>query len=164
MGGTGRNVGDGALIKVGAVVYGADAQVAEWVAAQIPGYQIASDTRALGVIKGNKLVAGVIYEGFTGFNVHAAISAIPGSGCADRRTLAALFAYPFLQLGVQAITVMVPMSNLESLNLATKLGFEAQAFIKFAARDGGPLVVLQQYRDKCRWISHGEIRGDAQGA
>jgi len=45
------------------------------------------------------------------------------------------------------------MTNLASLNLATKLGFEIEAMVKFAAHDGSPLVVLKLFRDACRWIS-----------
>lgn len=164
MGGIGRDLGHGRLIKVGAVVYGADARVAEWVAAFIPGYEPSHGAKALGVIKRGKLVAGVVYDNCTDFNVTVSISALDGSRWADRTTLNALFSYPFLQLGCQAITVMVAMTNLASLNLATKLGFEPQALIKFAAADGSPLVVLQQYRDQCRWIGDGQGKQGTGGA
>ena len=163
MGGTGGVVGHGRLIRVGSVVYGADAMVAEWIATQIPGFYRSPETKALGVIKGGELVAGVAYESHTGLNVMVSIAARPKRAWADRRTLFALFDYPFNQLGAQAMTAMVPLSNLESLNLATKLGFEVQAFIKYAAQDGGPLVVLQQYKDTCRWIGNGRTLQITEG-
>lgn len=145
------------LIRYGAVVYGADDDIARWVGKAIPGYFPTPGAKALGVIKNKQLVAGVIYERFNGSHVEATIAAKPGSGWADRRTLFALFHYPFIQLGCLAITVVVPVSNLASLNLATKLGFEPQAMVRFAAHDGSTLIVLQQYRDTCRWIkAHGQ--------
>lgn len=158
MGGTGGVVGDGELTQVGAVIYGADASVAKWVATFIPQFTPGPDARALGVIKGRKLVAGVVYENFTGFNITVSIAALPYSRWADRQTLESLFAFPFIQLGCEAVTVTVAMTNLQSLNLSTKLGFEPQAFVKYAAPDGSPLVILQMYRDTCRWIDYGQRR------
>ncbi|MFE3836924.1 hypothetical protein [Pseudogemmobacter sonorensis] len=138
------------------MLYGADAEVAAWIAGRIPGYRPESDTRALGVIKDGDLVAGVTYERWNGLHCEVSIAALPGSAWADRRTLFALFHFPFVQLGCEAITVLVPMTNLLSLNLATKLGFERQAIIPFAARDGSPLIVLQQFRGRCRWLGYGQ--------
>lgn len=156
MGGNHRNVGRHSLKRLGSVVYGADAEIAQWIATQIPGYVAGADAQALGVFKGGKLVAGVAYERFNGVHCEVSIAAKRGSGWADRKTLFRLFAYPFLQLGCMAISVTVPSSNIESLNLATKLGFQPVALVKFAAPDGSPLVVLQQERINCRWLNHGQ--------
>lgn len=149
--------GRGRLKRFGNVVFGADREVAQWVAKRIPEFTASPEARALGVIKGGHLVAGVVYERWNGIHVEASIAAVPGSPWADRRTLFSLFWYPFGQLGCRAITVAVPLSNLPSLNLATKLGFTRQAIVPFAARDGGPLIVLQAYRETCKWIgTHGQ--------
>lgn len=145
--------GGNSLIFSGAVLYGADAAIAKWVGDQIEGYIAMPGATALGVVKEGRLVAGVVYERCNGFHVEASIAARPGSVWADRSTLFKLFDYPFGQLGVEAITVTVPGSNLASLNLALKLGFEPQAYVAFAAHDGSPLVVLQQYRNTCRWVN-----------
>jgi hypothetical protein len=134
------------------VIFGADRQVAGWVTEKIEGYQADEGARALGVIKGDKMAAGVVYERWNGVHVEAAIAAEPRSGWADRRTLHAIFYYPFVTLDCRAISVSVPMSNLPSLNLATKLGFEVEALIKYAAHDGSTLVVLKMFRENCKWI------------
>lgn len=147
---------DGRLTRIGAVVYGADLEVGTWVARQIPGYLLLPGARALGVIKGNKLVAGVIFERCNGFHVEASIAAVPGSGWADRSTLFHLFHYPFVTLGCEAVTLTIGGTNLPSLNLATKLGFTPIAQVPFAAHDGSPLIVLQMYRDQCGWIENGQ--------
>lgn len=144
------------LIRRGNVVYGADQEIARWVAKKIPEYVLSDSARSLGVIKGGKIVAGVVFERCNGFNVEVAIAATPGSGWADRRTMFQLFAYPFLQLGVQTVTVLVSMANVESLNLATKLGFQSVAIVPFAAQAGAPLVILQMTLEQCRWLRHGQ--------
>lgn len=160
MGGTGQLEGGHTINRVGDVVFGADAKVSEWVAAKIPGLQVSPNARALGVIKGGKLVAGVVFENWNGVHIEAAIAAHPNAAWADRKTLYALFRYPFIDLGCKAISVSVPSSNLPSLNLATKLGFQPEAIIKFAAHDGSSLVVLKLLQENCRWIGHHGKKGE----
>lgn len=153
------------IARIGAVVFGADKEVAQWVGRSIPGFIASEGARALGVVKDGRLLAGAVFERWNGVHVEASIAARPHSRWADRRTLFALFYYPFVTLGCEAISVTVPASNLASLNLATKLGFEPIAIIPFAAHDGGALIVLQQYRPKCRWIGdHGEGKQRTEGA
>lgn len=154
MGGIHQPAGSGKLTQVGAVVFGADAEISQWVARQIPGYAVGPGSRALGVIKRDQLVAGVVFERYNGVHVEVAIAAVTGSRWADRRTLFALFDYPFNQLGCEAITVLVSSTNLESLNLAMKLGFQPQAYVPFAAPDGSTLIVLQMFRSACGWIGN----------
>lgn len=144
------------IIKRGAVIYGADQEIARWAAKHIPGYTLLPGARSLGVIKNDKIVAGVVYERCNGHSIEVSIAAVPGSGWADRDTMFQLFSYPFHQLGVQVITVLVSLANLESLNLATKLGFQRVAIVPFAAQDGAPLVILQMTIEQCRWLSNGQ--------
>lgn len=141
---------DGQLI--GAVLYKADAAVLRWMAERIPEFEITAHARALGVVRHETLVAGVSYERFNGVHLEMAIAAEPGSGWADRSTLARLFAYPFLHLDCLAVSVLVAETNLASMNLATKLGFKPEAMVKYAAPDGGTLFVLKMLRDDCRWL------------
>jgi RimJ/RimL family protein N-acetyltransferase len=150
--------GKGRLTRVGNLVYGADADITQWCANQIPGFRISSEARAIGVIKGKELVAGVVYENWNGIHLEVSIAATVGSGWATRDTLRGLFAYPFLDLGCEWISVIVPSSNMPSLNLATKLGFSPEAIIRFAAHDQSDIIVLKLHRDFCRWIDHGQKR------
>ncbi|MGR3480465.1 hypothetical protein [Salipiger marinus] len=149
---------------VDGVLYGADRHVARWVGQRIEGYEPEEGARALGIVRGERLVAGVAYERFNGVHVEAAIAAEEGSAWASRRALFHLFHYPFIDLGCFAISVSIPLTNRPSLNLAGKLGFEPEAVIRFAAHGGADLLVLKSYRDKCRWLRHGqEGRQRAEG-
>lgn len=156
MGGDSFTASRGTVRQVGDVIFDADQHVARWVAARIPGYTQSQAARALGVIKNDRLVAGVVYENFNGVHVEAAIAAEPGTAWASRQTLHSLFYYPFTMLGCEAISVSVPSTNLESLNLATKLGFEPEAIVALAAHDQSSLIVLKAWRIKCKWIEHGQ--------
>lgn len=135
------------------VLYGADAQVIRWIGQRIDQYRAIGEARALGVVKGETLVAAATYENFNGVHVESCIAAEPGSAWASRRVLSHLFGYPFLQLGCRAISVSVGMDNLPSVNLATKLGFKPEAIIRFAAPSGADLVVLKMMREDCRWLA-----------
>lgn len=156
MGGIGTDAGGHSITRVGDVIYGMDNLVARWVAKRIPSYQVSPGSRAIGIAKGDDLVAGVVYERWNGVHIEASIAAERGSAWASRSALFAMFYYPFVTLNCEAISVLVPASNLESMNLATKLGFEPEALIKYAAHDGSTLVVLKQFREQCRWLRHGQ--------
>lgn len=142
---------------VGRVLFGADDLVIRWASRAIPGFTPSPGAKALGVVHKGELIAGVIYERFNGVHMEVAITAKHGSPWASRQALKHLFGYPFVQMGCVAISALVPMSNLTSLNLATKLGFEPEAYVKYAAPDGSPMVVLKMFRENCRWIDqHGQ--------
>ena len=164
MGGIGELESPRHLTLRGRVLYGADPLVCRWVSRRIPGFQISPQARALGVVRGTSLIAGVVFERWNGVHAEVSIAADPGSHWADRETLFRLFEYPFLQLDCQALTVVVPQTNMASLSLATKLGFVPEAIIAFAAHDGSPLIVLKMFRDQCRWIQNGQGKQRAAAA
>lgn len=151
------------LIIADSVLYGADMQVARWLARRVANYSPTPAVRALGILKGGKLVAGVAYEHFNGVHVEAVIAG-EGGRWASRPVLRRIFGYPFEQLGVAAISVSVPMSNLASLNLATKLGFQPEALVTFAAHDGGTLVILKAFRNTCEWLGDNGQEKQRQGS
>lgn len=136
---------------VGNVLYGFDRDVALWVQDRIPEYTADINAKALGVVQDGELVAGVTYEHWNGVHLQPNI-AIDSKRWANRDTLRQLFSYPFVQLNCEAMTILVAASNEKSLTLVTKMGFELEAMIKFAAYDGSAMIVLKMYRDSCKWI------------
>lgn len=140
------------MTRVGDALFGADREVAAWVGARIPHFALHDGQTAIGVVKEDRLVAGAVYERWNGVHVEASIAAEPGARWADRRTLHALFHYPFVTLGCLALTALVPSSNPVSLNLVTKMGFEPEALIRYAAWDGSTLIAMKMLRERCRWI------------
>lgn len=157
MGGAGQPEGGRSITRVGDVVFGADTQVTNWVADRIPGFIMPDEPRALGVVRGGRMAAGVVFERYNGVHVEASIAADARGQWASKATLRTLFSYPFETLGCKAISVIIPSSNLQSLNLATKLGFTPEAIVQFAAHDGSSLIVLKMFRENCKWMDeHGK--------
>lgn len=152
MGETRQTDGQRRIVRAGDVLFGADDLVTRWVSKRIPGFRCNGLQRALGIIEGEDLVAGVVYDNYNGIHCEASIAADRIGRWASRRTLHTIFAYPFIQLDCQAISVVVPSSNIASLNLATKLGFEPEAIVRFAAHDGSSLVILKMLRETCKWV------------
>jgi len=142
----------------GSVLYGCDHDVLIWVAERVPGFRVTDDDRALAVVHDGKIAAAVAYSEYNGVHVTVAIAA-EGRRWATRDALLRLFGYPFCALNCEAISVLVASTNVQSLNLATKLGFKVEALIKFAAHDGSALIVLKMLKSECRWIENGQKRG-----
>ncbi|MFP4044876.1 MAG: hypothetical protein ACLFTP_09965 [Rhodosalinus sp.] len=139
------------------VVYGMDRAVLAWMAQRIPAFVPEAGSTALGVVdRTGTPVAGVAYERYNGIHLDASIAAEPGAAWCSRPVLNRIFSYPFVQMNCRAISVIVPASNLPSINLATKLGFRGEAIVRCAAYDQSDVLVLKMFRDECRWIDHGK--------
>lgn len=151
MGEIDRLQGAGSVKREGALVYGADTVVGPWIARRVAraGW---NGEPTIGVVRGGRLVAGAMFENYNGIHCNCTIAAEEGSRWADRAVLRGLFAYPFLQLDCVAMSALVASSNLKSLNLAAKLGFTAEAIVRFAAHDQSDVIVMKMHRKNCRWI------------
>lgn len=158
-------VDQGGPVVVGNLLFGADEAVTRWCAARIPGFQISAGAKAIGVTRGSKMLAGFVFERFNGVHVEASIAAEPGARWATRPVLRGICGYPFNTLGCKAITSVISASNLLSIKTALQFGFEGEATLRFAAHDGGDLVVMKLYRENCRWLEDGKRKRErAAGA
>lgn len=126
-------------------------QVLPYVQTQVP-LQRAQDMQAIGLERGGKLVAGVIYEGCSGHNIWGHVAAEPGGAWLNRAFLTACFAYPFLQLGVRRISGYVEASNAQARRFDEHLGFQQEASLRGAATDGGDVLIYVMWREQCRFI------------
>ena len=127
-----------------------------WVCARAGGSWISGRGTAIGWVKGDQIVAGVLYEDYNGANV---VCHIAGEGnWANRQYLWTIFDYPFNQLNVKRITVPVADSNVKSKRFVEHLGFEKEAVLRDAHPDGD-LIIYKMTADKCRWlgIKNGKI-------
>lgn len=127
------------------------ARVFAYVASLMP-MQVTAGMKGLGLERGGELVAGVLYEGFNAHNVwmHVA-SHMPGMWL-NRGLLQLCFSYPFEQVGVRRVSVSVADSNAASKRFVQRLGFEREATLRGAARDGGDIGLWVLWREKCRFI------------
>ena len=95
-------------------------------------------------------IAGVLFDGYNGavIQAHIWIDEVP-----SREWYAAIFDYPFNQLGVKKIVGQVKSSNLEARRLDMNLGFELEAQIADYYEDGSSLMVYTMDRSQCKILN-----------
>ena len=126
--------------------------VAPWVAKKL--FARFNADEAIGLERDGELIAGVVYENWNGaaFTVHIVVD-----GLMTPAYLAAIFHYPFVHCGAQALIAPVAPSNDESIKFVENLGFREQARLPGCHPDGSLLLYVMQ-REECRFIGgkHGQ--------
>lgn len=128
------------------------AQVYDFVKRQGLKVQLTAGMRGIGLEKDGRMVAGVIYEGYTGHNIFMHVAAEPGGKWLTKGFLRAGFSYPFEQLKVDRVTGWVEASNAQARRFDEHLGFAPEAVLKGAATDGGDVIIYTMWRKDCRYV------------
>lgn len=117
------------------------------------------DTQALGAEVDGELYAVAMFNNFTTTNCAMHIVSNGGRRWASRTFLSAAFAYPFVQLGTNRVTAMVPANNIQALTLDLRLGFKVEGVMREAERGGEDVVVLGMLKRDCDWITEDQRNG-----
>jgi RimJ/RimL family protein N-acetyltransferase len=122
--------------------------IGHWVAERIKGAYFEAKSSAIGLLKDEEIVAGVIYENWNGRTItcHIAIETR-----LTKSYLKAIFDYPFNICQVEKIIVPVAQNNHKSLKLVKNMGFNEEARIKDATPEGD-MIFLTLEREKCRFL------------
>jgi RimJ/RimL family protein N-acetyltransferase len=136
---------------VGSILIGADEMVAAWVSARLPEAGGFEKYKALGVVRGGKIVGGVVYHHYIGHDIRASV-AYENNGLASSGVVRALFAYPFLDLKCARISVKVSRNNKKSRKLIEGLGFKLEG-VHPKGMDGiNDAFSYGMLKEHCRWI------------
>jgi RimJ/RimL family protein N-acetyltransferase len=109
--------------------------------------------KGIGLEEDGELIAGVVYENYTGSSIWMHVAAVPGRRWLNRAYLYVCFSYPFLQLGVDRIFGWVPADNSEAQRFDEHLGFKQVTTIPSAGADGGDVLIYRMERADCRYLS-----------
>lgn len=123
--------------------------VGPWVSEKTGGTWCEGRGSAIGRIKDGELVAGVLYEDFTGANIVCHIAGV--GNWANREYLGIIFDYPFNQLKVRRITVPICSTNAKSIALVDHMGFKIEAELTQATLAGN-LLIYRMFRDECKYL------------
>lgn len=107
---------------------------------------------AIGILKDGVLIAGVAYNLYNGKNVFMTIATDSGKNWATRKTLNAIFAYPFFQLGCSRVSALVRKSNKKSKRLCSRLGYVNEGCLRSFSDDEENMLVFGMLKKECRWI------------
>lgn len=131
----------------------ADASVVvPWVAERVDAGQFNAEAKGIGILHRDKLVAGVVYNHYSGCNVYAHIAAEPGRRWATRDNLFVLFYYPFVTLKCNRITGLVRADNVKAQRFDEHLGFRREGLMRKACKDGQDLIVYGMLREECKFL------------
>lgn len=132
-----------------AIDYDTD-RVFAFVKEHVPYLDRAASMRGMGLPRGGELVAGVLFEGFNGFNLWMHAAARDGHTL-TRYFLSAIMTYPFAVCRVERVRAQIAAGNAASLKAAKHLGFKEEARLSRAAQDGGDLLIMAMTRQECRY-------------
>lgn len=131
------------------LVYDADV-VTDWVSERLgtrPGWL---RTWAIGLERGGRLVAGVVYENFGAADVNMHVAA-EGKHWLNRTFLARCFYYPFVECGLRRVTGLVAAKNAPAQRFVRHLGFKLEGLARHALPDDD-ILIFGMLRDECRYI------------
>ena len=119
--------------------------VADRVQAMFP----TRDVTGIGWEHDGTIVAGVVYDHFTGASIMATMAV--DNAHTVKEFLWAIFDYPFNQLGVGKILVNVEEANPDSLRMLRKMGFIKEAYIE-GVFPSGAMIIMSLVRENCVWL------------
>lgn len=132
-------------------IYGQDDRVSRWVAERIDE-EFIGKVNTLGLEEDGKLIAGVVFNQYTGPGIMAHVAADPTKRWMNRDFLYRAFAYPFIQLECRRVTGLVRVDNLPAQKFDEHLGFKREGVLRQACDDGSDLIVYGMLREECRWL------------
>lgn len=108
--------------------------------------------KGLGLLRDDRMIAGVLYEGFNGQSVWMHVAAEPGKRWMTREYLRYAFQYPFNEMGVHSILGWVESNNEVARRFDEHLGFRVETVLKEAGPGGQDVLIYRMRRDECRFI------------
>jgi RimJ/RimL family protein N-acetyltransferase len=133
-------------------IYGQEDRVVPWVGQRIDEDHFSKDCIALGLEEDGELIAGVVFNWYTGPSIAMHVAAEPGRRWLNRDFLYRCFAYPFLQLKCNRVTGLVRVDNLDAQRFDEHLGFKREGVIRQGAEDKTDFILYGMLKDECRWL------------
>lgn len=135
------------------LVYGQEERLLPWAAERIEVDGFRNDAYAIGLERAGQLIAVVVFENYSQCDVWMSVAA-DSTYWANPRFLAAVFSYPFKQLGLRRVTSTVAGKNMKSLEFCKRLGFVLEGTCRNALPDDD-LIFLGLLREECRYLPKG---------
>lgn len=132
-------------------------RVGAWVAQRIGMHAPWGGMAAIGLLDGQgELAAGCVLTGITATNAFAHVACV-GKHAFRRVFFYAVFDYAFRQLGLERLSAHVDADNAPALAFDLHLGFEVETVL--ARGNGGDVIQLVLWKDRCRWLREVERDG-----
>lgn len=133
-------------------IYGQEERIVPWVGQRVDEDRFGEDCVALGLEEDGELIAGVVFNWYTGASISMHVAAEPGRRWLNRDFLYRCFAYPFIQLNCNRVTGLVRVDNLDAQRFDEHLGFVKEGVIRQGADDKTDLILYGMLKSECRWL------------
>lgn len=134
------------------IIYGLDELVAEWVSQQLPGRPELKPCVAIGFAIEDRIIAGAVFNNYRGGSIEWSMAATDKRWM-TRRTLRAIFAYPFVQVSVRRLQVTVAKRDKRTRKMVQRLGFKFEGIGRKAMSDGSDAAVYSLLRHEAqKWL------------
>jgi RimJ/RimL family protein N-acetyltransferase len=123
--------------------------IGNWVGERVTStgeISFTGEYEAIGVFDESEIVAGFIFHEWNPTYKTISMSLAANSPkWGSRRNIEGILRYPFIELGVQRITVTINENNHASIRLAEGVGFKREAVIERGAGIYGNIIVLRLF-------------------
>lgn len=135
------------------IVWDQPDRVMHFVAART-GEDCYRDFTAIGLESGGELVAGVVFDRYTGpgGSIFMHVASDGSRAWMTRAYLSACFRYPFLQERCRRITGLVRADNATAQRFDEHLGFKREGLIRQGCTDGTDMILYGMLVNECRFL------------
>lgn len=134
--------------------YGHDAVICAFVAGLIPAvrpYGFPPTAKAIGVVEGTDLIAGLVYHNYdpgAGI-IEISGAALPGRAWLSRETIKRMYQYPFLELGCQMVVQRNAADDERLLGMLAAYDYSFIRIPRMLGRDKDGVLCCLTYEDWC---------------
>ena len=141
------------------LLFDSDKFVAQWVAQRLGLVIGFGSCSAIGVIRHERLIAGVVYHDYrpTYASLQMSVAAEPKIRWATPQNLRAFFYYPFEQLQCQSVYVACAKENLHARAFVAKIGFKPVGLLRRGFRTDDA-VLYDMLPSECAWLRSSDER------
>lgn len=140
------------------IIYRQDPEYLKWAAERIGIASFRPDAKTLTITRGGQISGVIVYDTFSTVDCNISAASDGSRRWMSRELLAAIFKYPFLQLGLRRVTAIVATRNTTSLNYCKNMGFRKEGYCPHAMVDDDAWI-LGMLREDCRFIPRSNITG-----
>lgn len=133
------------------IIYDRSDEVMHFVATATGEWRY-DDCATIGLEKDGRVVAGVVYQTYTGPNVLMHCAMAESRHLLTPAFLCAVFICPFQVLQCKRVTGLIRTDNLRSQHLAEHLGFQREGLMREAAADGTDFIIYGMLAHECRFV------------
>lgn len=133
------------------ILVGEDKLVVPWVAQRVNENSF-GECSSIGLEEDGELIAGVVYNMYTGSSVCMHVAAAPTKRWLDKSYLYVCFITPFKYMKCNRVTGLVRSDNSVCIRFVEKLGFKREGEMRQACDDGTNLIVYGMLKNECKYL------------